>query len=122
MYGHLALPHLKSTLEEIWKQHYKVMDQSCSYKFRNDQQLNQWLCCAWNQAKGCFYPAKDMKIGVSYAISPRLIDRICNVIRNQSVPQICVNDGWENTEPERCDKELIQAFASILPEKSSFEL
>lgn len=122
MYGHLALPHLKSTLEEIWEQHYMVMDQSSYYKFRNDQQVNQWLCCAWNQAKGCFYPAKDMKIGVSYPVDPKFIDKICDIIRNQRTPQICVNDWWGNTEPEKCDYEISKAFDTILPEKSSFEL
>lgn len=122
VYGHLALPHLKSTLDEIWGQHYIVMDQTCSCKFRNDQQVNQWLCCAWNQAKGSFYPTKDMKKGVCYPVATQFIDQICDIIKNQRAPQICINDGSGNTEPERCDKEIIQAFASILPEKSSFEL
>ena len=122
LYGHVALPHLKSTMEEVWGKQYDVMNQTCNHKFRNDDQVNQWLLCAWNQAKGDFYPAHRKNLGVNARLSPDSVGWICNIIQNQSTPQICVNDSQFNTEPECCTKEIIKAFESILPERSRFEI
>lgn len=121
LYGHVALPHLKSTLAEVWEQHYDVMDQMCMHKFRNDDQVNQWLLCAWNQAKGDFYPAHEKNLGINVTFGPDSVGWVCEIIRSQSAPQICVNDSLFNTDPIRCGMEIEKAFDCILPDKSAFE-
>ena len=120
-YGHIALPHLKSTLEEVWEKYYDIMDQMCKHKFRRDDQMNQWLLCAWNQAKGNFYPAHVRNQGVNARLSPDTVGWVCEIIRNQSAPQICVNDSSFNTDPIRCGIEVNKSFDSILLERSAFE-
>ena len=121
-YGHVALPHLKSTLKEIWDSEGEILDAACKQKFRSDNQVNQWLCCAWNQAKGCFYPVHEDRLGIRVIISPNSLGQISKLIRNQSIPQICVNDTSSNTDYlEYCEK-VLSAFSVILPERSSFEL
>ena len=122
LYGHVALPHLKSTLREVWERHYEVMDQTCIHKFRSDDQVNQWLLCAWNQAKGRFFPAHEKNLGVNASISLEALNWICEIIKSQSAPQICVNDGLFNTDPIRCGNEIEKAFYSILPNRSTFEI
>ncbi|MBO7464783.1 MAG: Stealth CR1 domain-containing protein [Bacteroidales bacterium] len=121
LYGHIALPHLKSTLQELWDLHPEIMDQSSSHKFRSDDQVNQWLLCAWNQAKGQFYPTRDDKLGINYSISPDNVEEVCDAIRTQSIPQICINDTKKNTDNEYCMKRVAEAFDVILPDKSVFE-
>lgn len=121
LYGHIALPHLKSTLREVWDRHFDILNQTCVHKFRSDDQVNQWLLCAWNQAKGIFYPAHVKNLGVNATISPDALSWICEIIRRQSSPQICVNDSLFNTEPIRCGIEIEKAFGKILPEQSTFE-
>lgn len=121
LYGHVAFPHLKSTLQEVWDQHPDIMDQAMRHKFREDDQVNQWLLCAWNQAKGCFYPAHESKIGKNFSLSPNIIEKVCEAIRKQQYPQICINDTKNNTNPEDCVSKIITAFETILPEKSAFE-
>lgn len=120
-YGHIATPHLKSTLEEIWERWGDVMDASCMRKFRSDDQVNPWLSCAWSQAKGAFYPAHEEKLGMRIVLSPKTVEWACNLIREQSVPQLCLNDTSFNTDYETSSEMLLSAFSSILPEKSSFE-
>ena len=120
-FGHLANPHLKSSFEEIWERWPDVLDTTCSHKFRADDQVNQWLAVAWNLAKGCFSPSHENDRGKHWNISTNNIDEINDCIRHQLYPQICVNDSQHNSEPERCSKVIVEAFDSILPQKSEFE-
>lgn len=121
LYGHIAHPIMKSTLQELWDRCPDIMVQTSMRKFRTDDQVNQWLLCAWNQAKGSFYPAHEKNLGKIFSVDPHNVDLICEVIRGQRYPQVCLNDTQYNTEPEHCAREIAKAFDSILPEKSSFE-
>lgn len=120
-YGHLALPHLKSTFHEIWEQVGEVMDSSCKNRFRSDDQVNQWLCCAWNQAKGSFYPALSSNLGARFSVKADMITMLTDSIYKQTYPQICLNDSMDNTAPDLFQEQIIMAFRSILPNKSTFE-
>lgn len=120
-FGHVPSAHLKSTIEEIWEKHPKVMDNTCSHKFRSDDQVNQWLAIAWNLAKGCFYPANGKTRGRIYNISTKNINEVEAVIKGQSYPQVCLNDSERNDDPERCSQIILDAFGEILGAKSSFE-
>ena len=121
-YGHIALPHLKSTLQELWNCHPDVMDNSCRHKFRSDEQVNHWLLCAWDQAAGHFSPARTLSRGRIINLSRNNVDWVCSLIRNQAYPQICVNENEKTTDPDFLFNLVADAFNSILPEKSSFEL
>ena len=77
--------------------------------------------CAWNQAKGCFYPTHESKIGKNFSLSPDNVENVCEAIKGQQYPQICINDTIKNTAPEYCISKIIAAFETILPKKSSFE-
>ena len=120
-YGHVALPHLKSSFLELWEKHAAVLEQTSMQKFRSDDQVNQWLLCAWNQAKGSFYPANAKKRGLYIEVDSDAVDWICEVIRNQDYPQVCVNDSKSNIQPEYCARKLEEAFDAIMPEKSEYE-
>lgn len=120
-YDHLALPHIKSTIQEVWNTTPDLMNESCMCRFRSDNQVNQWLFCTWNLLKGKFFPAKPGSQGLSIKISTSRIDEICEIINKQSVCQVCLNDTNENDDPSFCFDKIRQAFGQILPEKSSFE-
>jgi hypothetical protein len=120
-YGHLALPHLKSTLEEIWNMKGEVLEESSYRKFRSDDQVNQWLCCAWNQAKGCFFLSLEENLGLRIVLTPKTIEIAYELIKNQTIPQICINDTSLNTDYKRSCERMQKAFSYVLPERSSFE-
>ena len=50
-FEHIANPHLKSTLKEVWFERHDVMDATSKACFRSDNQVNQWLLTAWNLTK-----------------------------------------------------------------------
>lgn len=121
-YGHLAFPHLKSTLQEIWDTHPLTLEQSSLNRFRSDNGLSQWLLCAWNQAKGKFYPTYNERLGLNTSVSPESITLICDTVKNGLTPQICINDSIHNIDFENCTNAIASAFETLLPSKSSFEI
>ena len=122
VYEHVPQPHLKSTLQEVWDSCFDVMNSTSSCKFRSDEQVNQYLLCAWNQAKGNFSPIHKNKRGKTFEISPTSIDRIVLAIKNQQFSQICLNDSPVNTHNDTCCSKICDAYKMILPNKSEFEL
>lgn len=120
-FGHLAQPHLKSTIDEIWSIASLVMDRTSRHRFRNNECVNHWLACAWNMISGRFYPANEKRRGMFVLINMDNLPQICDVIKQQSFPQLCWNDKEYTPEIEQCFHELSNAFDKILPEKSSFE-
>ena len=121
-FEHIANPHLKSTLQEVWNKCPSIMDTTSGERFRADNKLNPWMLIAWNLAKGCFYPVRTGKRGVDVHVNTQQIDMICDMIRQQSVFQLCINDTNDNDNWEYCNNEIRKAFEAILPEKSSFEI
>lgn len=120
-FGHLALPHLKSTLAEVWKAQPEVLDRTSRHRFRNDDDVNQWLLASWNLATGKFRPGNEKRMGGCFAVGEDHLERACAAIKRREWPQICLNDGGTAADPERCFAALEEAFGTILPEKSSFE-
>lgn len=120
-YGHVAIPHLKSTMQEVWDCHAEIMEQTSNQKFRTDNQVIHWLMCAWNQAKGSFYPCNAVRRGIAFNISTQNINAVETAIKQQLYPQVCLNDSSRNDDNEKCTQIILDAFGEILPNKSSFE-
>lgn len=121
IYEHVANPHLKSSLQELWDNCGDIMDNTSKSKFRSDEQVNQYLLCAWNQAKGLFAPIHEDKRGKQFEISPNTIEKITWAIENKQYPQVCLNDSLVNVDNDACIQKICNAFKVILPEKSEFE-
>ena len=120
-FGHLPVGHLKSTMDEIWRTDFHVMDITSRHRFRDDACINQWLACAWNMITGRFYPANEKKRGLFIMVNPDNLSQICNTIRKQSSPQLCLNDKENTPDLDHCFSEVAKEFDKLLPEKSSFE-
>lgn len=120
-FGHLAQPHLKSTLEEIWRVQPKIMERTSKNRFRTDDCVNQWLISAWDMVSGRFYPANEKRRGRFVTFDVDNIDSICDLIRKQACPQICLNEKGSCQNLELCVKKVAAALGELLPEKSSFE-
>ena len=120
-FGHLSMAHLKSTLDEIWRINPKIMDITSRSRFRSDDCVNQWLAGAWDMVSGRFYPANEKRRGLFITINMDNLSQICHTIRQQSSPQLCLNDKGNPADLEPCFREVYQSFEELLPEKSSFE-
>ena len=123
-FGHMPSSHLKSTFDEIWRVEPLVLDATSRNRFRSDDEINQWLISAWNMISGRFYPANEKKRGLyfCFGLDTEDLSRICDVIRRQLSPQLCLNDrAIAASMMEECTREVSKAFDDLLPEKSSFE-
>lgn len=123
--GHISSSYNKSTFETLWEKEFDVLDNTCSHKFRESSDVNQWLFKEWQIASGNFVPRKA-NFGQTYYIDrdgiKKIKKQIINCIINQKASVISINDGpMENDEYDSLIKDLKNAFDTILPEKSSFE-
>lgn len=115
---HLAVAYNKSTLELVWREEPEILHETCSHRFRNDSDVNQYIFRYWRLCEGEFVPHKIMG---SYANMGADNTKIINTIRRQSVKLYCINDKDNEAEFETERKKLQEAFESIFPEKSRFE-
>ena len=121
-YGHLAHPQLKSTIKRIWETIPEDVQQTCLRRFRADDQLNQYLFSAWNQASGFFSPISiDSSLGRFFSITSENVQEICLSIEQSDYSIICLNDSSQNTEAEQASARITNSFYKRFPKKSAFE-
>ena len=119
---HLPNPFFKTTLKEVWDLDFQTLDQTCSHKFRDYRNVNQYVCRYYQLVKGLFEPINPWKTSATYHINNNeILTKALEVITNQKKAIICVNDG-DKTDFEHSKPLLCEAFDKILPDKCSFEL
>lgn len=119
-YSHVASSLLKSTMEQVWKKEYEILDQSSKNKFRSKNDVNQYLFTNWQMVSGNFIP-RNPKVGKFYLITDDNNQIISDILKQKS-KLICLNDNSKIKDFEGAKNDINKAFDTILPEKSSFEL
>ena len=119
MEPHLPTSLLKSTYETLWSIEPELLDRVSSHKFRDPQDVSQWLLRDWQIASGNFAP-RSPKVGKRFIKS--IDDEIVDFIVGQKAKLVCVNDDATEESFEEEKLRLQEAFATILPERSSFEI
>src|SRR5699024_5163415 len=117
---HIPHSYLKSTFEEVWKQEEDILKETSSSKFRNKNNVNQWLMRYWQLASGNFMP-RNISDGKNFMLKDDNIDAIKS-IKNQTYKLICLNDTIDISEFDYVKKDIQNAFHSIFPNKSEFEI
>lgn len=120
--NHLVFSFLKSEYEDIWEKAYDALNDTSSHKFRSKLDLDNWLIRYWQLCRGKFYPVGRHSKGKVFEMYNGVAQNqgLFNAIENQTMPMICINDN-DNVDFEPMKLRLQEAFAKILPEKSSFE-
>lgn len=114
---------LKSTFDEVWEKHFEVLNETSRHKFREpNNDINQYLFKDWQIAEGKFIPSKKNSIFCDLKFRDNF-GKYLKIIEKKKSKIVCINDADDLDENEYIDKKkkLIEAFNSILPEKSSFE-
>lgn len=122
--SHLPTPLLKSTIEELWNKEEELLNEASSHKFRNKNDVSQYLFRYWDLARNNFYPINPKKLGKEIDIKEDNMDRICETIVNRRCKMICLNDVIDlidDRQFELLKQKLIKSFETILPYKSGFE-
>lgn len=113
---HLPNAFLKSTFQAVWEREPKILELASMHRFRNFQDVNQYLMEYWQFATGKFHP--HVKNGMYYDM--KQVEQITKVINTMNYQMICINDA----EVDRFDvaKETIRrSFEKRFPIKSVFE-
>src|SRR5690554_2496792 len=119
---HTAQSFLNSTFEEVWAKEYEFLDHTSKSKFRDFDNVNQYLLHHWQIVQGKIAPTNFKKHRARFDLDIIDSKTVSECIRRQSKKMICLNDEDHLTESFEVMKEqFISDFEYILPEKSSFE-
>ena len=116
---HLAISYLKKTLQTVWDEEPEILKETSSHRFRNNDDVNQYIFRFWQLASGNFYPytlhGKYFKISDDNR-------KIINFIRKRKGRMICINDDEFEGDFESVKLEINKELNKMFPEKSSFEI
>lgn len=118
---HTPFAYLKSTFEEAWKTVPAELDETCSHRFRQLNDVNQWFMRGWQLLSGTFVP-KSPRDGMNFNMCSKL-PQIAEALTRRKYRLICINDD-RNEEPGDYDalartiREMLEKF---LPDRSRFE-
>ncbi|MCL2027010.1 MAG: Stealth CR1 domain-containing protein [Bacteroidales bacterium] len=118
---HNAQPFLKSTFEEVWAAAEKELTETSANRFRAVSDYTPELFRTWQICSGNFTPYNtyaDTKM-FPLMIRPKQAVR---AIQNQSYKLVCINDHVRIRNYAQVMENIKNAFESILPEKSTFEI
>ncbi len=118
---HNAQPYLKSTFEEVWEyagDHLTVVSEN---RFRSPDDYTQELFRTWQICRSHFNPYNTYQDTKMFPLLLRSKQAI-KTLYDQSYKLVCLNDNQHIRDYERVMTEIEQAFETILPEKSTFEL
>lgn len=118
---HNAQPYLKSTFEEVWEKEGDELAKMSLNRFRSSNDYTQELFRAWQICKSDFNAYNTYQDTKMFPLLFKK-DKAIKAIRNQSYTLVCINDNEHIVNFEKTMQEVGDAFDSILPEKSSFEV
>ncbi len=119
-YDHLPSSFCKSALAEVWEKYPDILDKTCSDKFRQESNVNQWLFKYWQFCQGN-YEVRSDRFGECFHIEEKNFDDLCRAIESQKYQMVCINDTPRTLHFENKKQAVNECFAKILPEKSKFE-
>lgn len=109
----------KETFERLWEMEPELMDQTCSHRFRHNQDVNQYVLQYYQFCSNRFHP-RSPKCVKYYDVSDD------NSLLTQSVLHaktkfVVVNDSAHVSDFEKAKTELLEAFTIVHGTPSSFE-
>lgn len=119
---HLPQPFLKSIFHEVWDKEYERLDNTCRSKFRELDNVNQYLLRYWQFCTHGFTPYNIQNDSCMYGIYSESIDAIVDIIKHRKKSIIVLNDTDLCNNFDFCKKKIIESFEQIFPDKSSYEL
>ena len=133
--NHHPQPYLKSTFQEVWAKEQERLLQTSASKFRDNQDVNQYLFRYWQLVTGKFTPSKYKEfVKKRKYVEVRTLGNAVNAARDiesQKYKMYCINDATAKgryTKKDISDEDfekskflIKEAFEKILPKKSSFE-
>ena len=118
---HNAQPYLKSTFQEVWAAAGKELTETSSNRFRALSDYTPELFRTWQICRGHFEPYNTYNDTKMFPLMVRPKQAI-RAISQQSYTLVCLNDNIHIRRYDAVMEKIRDAFQSILPEQSSFEI
>ncbi len=122
-YSHLASNILKSTIEKVWTENREILEATSSHKFRNADDVNQFIFKNEQYVTGKFHPYNINRFGRAIQLDDTIegaVEDVCRTITDSSYKMICINDcnieDFDNTRTK-----INAALEKILPNPSVWE-
>lgn len=122
-YSHLASNILKSTIEKVWTENREILEATSSHKFRNADDVNQFIFKNEQYVTGKFHPYNINRFGRAIQLDDTIegaVEDVCRTITDSDYKMICINDcNIENFDNTRT--RINAALEKILPNPSVWE-
>lgn len=118
---HNAQPYLKSTFQEVWDAAGDELTATSVNRFRALNDYTPELFRTWQICQGNFMPYNTYADTKMFPLMVRPKQAV-RAIREQKYSLICLNDNARIRHYHEVMSQIEEAFQSILPHKSSFEL
>lgn len=122
-YSHLASNILKSTIEKVWTESREILEATSSHKFRNADDVNQFIFKNEQYVTGKFHPYNINRFGRAIQLDDTIegaVEDVCRTITDSDYKMICINDcnieDFDNTRTK-----INAALEKILPNPSVWE-
>ena len=119
---HTANSYLKSTFEDMWNRAPEDMERGIASRFRGDYCLSQWGIRYWQICMGQF-ELRERHFNELFKVAGKedaLSAAACISSGKRKI--VCINDDVEDDSMEEIAGIVRDALASLLPDKSSFEI
>ncbi len=118
---HIHTNFNKKTFDMLWQKEYELINATCKNKLRTKEDITSYCVRDWQLFSGEFYPKRP--IGKAFeTASLEYNSEAIKYVKKQKGKVVCLNDTEDESNFEEHKKMIIDAFESILPQKSSFEL
>lgn len=118
---HNAQPYLKSSFEEVWERFGDELDRMSLNRFRSAEDFTQELFRTWQICKGNFVPYNTYTDTKMFPLVTKPGQAV-RAVRSGKYKLVCLNDNVHIRNYDKVMSSLEDAFSTLLPEKSSFEL
>ncbi len=119
---HLPQGYLKETFVDAWNHNKATFEETCSHRFRSQEDVCIWVMRYWQLAKGNFHPYNVTRDSKYFLANDDNMEEISQVISSQKENIIVINDSMALGDFEKAKDMINCAFAKILPDKCRFEL
>ena len=118
---HICSPMLKSQCEELYAMVEDEIRKTSASRTRTEENLNQYLFLDYMNYKGIV--VKDKISNKHFSAAMASGESLRDFLQNPSRNMVCINDvNLKESRFESLRNAVIDAFESVFPEKSRFEL
>ncbi|HFI0346424.1 TPA: Stealth CR1 domain-containing protein [Streptococcus suis] len=123
---HMPQAYLKSTFYDVWDKEADVLIETATHKFRDKNDVNQWLFRNWQITSGKFQPVSPRKRGlmIDFEKNDELfeLEKCEKALLKKSYLMICINDGDSIKNHDLIVPKVSDALEREFPKKASWEI